>query len=218
MIASSDFSSKEKENLITADHALELSSRDNVVVFVLDWFDQQIMDEILSRDPEFDKELSDFTCYHNTSSCYAFTGQSVPYMLTNVEWKEGMSDEQYAEYAYQNGTLLQDINAQGYSIGVYTENYLVTGPAKELLINYSGRVEVKLQYAKTIYMMSKTSKYKMAPFMVKEKFNYTTPDLWGIAQITNHAWLQNDDIAFHERMVYLLLKMTIMMVHSGFII
>lgn len=198
MIVSFDFPDREKEVLITKDHALELNSRNNVIVFVLDWFDQQIMDELRSEDPEIDTNLADFSCYHNTSSCYAFTGQSVPYMLTHIEWENGMSDEEYAEYAYQNGTLLQDIKAQGYSIGVYTENYLVTKPAKELLINYSERVDIKLKYVKTIATMSRTSKYKMAPFIVKEKFNYTTSDIWQIAIINNNVWPQNDDIAFYE--------------------
>lgn len=198
MIVSTNLSSKEKEYLLTTNHALELSSKSNVIVFVLDWFDQQIMDEILRQSPEFDNDLIDFTCYHNTSSRYAFTGQSIPYMLTNVEWEDGMSsDWQYVKYAFENSRLLYDISKQDYSVGVYTGTGYVASPATDLLINYSDDIRIKLGYGQTIYMMSKTSKYKMAPFAVKEKFNYVTSDINEIIA-NNGVWTIGNDIVFHE--------------------
>lgn len=198
MVFSADFHSKGDEFLITASHALELDDENNVVVFILDWFDRQIMDQILEKDPEFERELADFTCYVNASSRYAFTGQSIPYMLTNVEWEKGMSDKQYAEYAYQNGSLLGDIYSRGgYSIGVYTGSQYVAAPAKELLINYSKDVKIRLRHEQTMYTMSKASKYKMAPFVIKRAFNYATSDIGDI--ISNSGiWKTNDDILFHE--------------------
>ena len=198
MIISTDLPSKEERFLLTTNHALELSSKNNVIVFVLDWFDQQIMDEILSQSPEFDRDLVDFTCYHNTSSCYAFTGQSIPYMLTSVEWEDDMSNDwQYIKYAFEHGKLLYDISERGYSVGVYTETQYVAKPITELMINYSDDITIKLGYVKTIYTMSKTSKYKMAPFVAKKEFNYSTSDINEI--ITNNGvWTAGNDIVFHE--------------------
>lgn len=199
VIVSTDLSSK-KEALMTTNHALEISSKNNVIVFVLDSFEQQLMDAILEQNPDFDSDLADFTCYHNTSSRYAFTHQSIPYLLTHVEWKKGMSDEQYIPYAYENGRLLYDISQQGYSVGVYTEMQYVAKPAVDLMINYTDDVRIKLGYAKTIDMMTRTSRYKMAPFAAKEKYCYETGEIGDIV-VNDGIWSANNDIVFYG-MVY----------------
>lgn len=197
MVISVDFPSGEEKFVLTTDHALELNSKKNVVVFVLDWFDRQVMDEILEKDPGFDKDLKDFICYRNASSCYAFTAQSVPYMLTHVGWKDAMNEEQYIEYAYENGSLLTDIVEQGYSVGVYTDAGYVAKPATELLVNYSDDIRIRLGYIRTVSVMSRTSKYKMAPFAAKKAFHYMTSDINEIV-VDSGIWNTNNDVVFYE--------------------
>ena len=66
--------------IVSTKGALELNSKNNVLVFVLDWYDEQILLKILKTDSEFLEPLDGFTHYSNATSLYAFTDMSLPYL------------------------------------------------------------------------------------------------------------------------------------------
>ena len=199
MIAAKEFPEEENEFVLTTNHMLELDEENNVVVFVLDWFDRQIMDDILKESPDFTKPLKDFTDYTNTTSCYAYTELSIPYLLTGVAWEYGMEADDYCEYAYENSHLLDDIQDQEYSIGVYTGALYMGNTAKCKLINYSDDITQELGYKKAFYAMNNTSKYKMMPFAVKHFYFYTTDDIAEIV-VNSGEYSITNDIIFHNEL------------------
>lgn len=197
VIITTEFPDEENEFMLTTNSMLELDKENNVVVFVLDWFDRQIMDEILEQTPDFTKNLSDFTDYTNATSCYAFTAMAVPYLLTGVEWEYKMDSADYCQYAYDNSTMLDEIEAQNYSIGLYTASSCVGDAAKQKLVNYSDEVEKRLGYKKAFYVMNNSSKYKMAPFAAKQIYFYTTEDIAEIV-VSSGKYTINNDVVFHN--------------------
>lgn len=197
MIITTEFPEEENEFVLTTNSMLELDEENNVIVFVLDWFDRQIMNDILAESPDFTKNLKDFTDYTNTTSCYAYTSLSVPYLLTGVEWEYGMEAAEYCEYAYDNGKLLDEIQDRNYSIGVYTGSIYVGDTAKQKLLNYSNEIIKQLGFKKAFYVMNNTSKYKMAPFAVKQLYFYTTDDIAEIV-VNSGEYTINNDIVFHD--------------------
>ncbi|MCD8039735.1 MAG: sulfatase-like hydrolase/transferase [Lachnospiraceae bacterium] len=199
MIASAKFPDEENEFVLTTNHMLELDDENNVVVFVLDWFDRQIMDDIEEENPDFTEALKDFTEYTDTTSRYAFTALSVPYLLTGVEWEYGMEADEYCEYAYGNGNFLSDIEGQNYSLGVYTGSRHVGDAVKEKLINYSNEITREIGIKKAFYVMSDTSKYKMAPFAAKQMYFYTTDDIAEIV-VNSGEYTANNDIVFYNEL------------------
>ncbi len=199
MIATKEFPDEENEFVLTTNHMLELDAENNVVIFVLDWFDRQIMDDILTENPDFTKSLKDFTDYTNTTSCYAYTELSIPYLLTGVEWEYGMEADDYCEYAYENSRLLDDIQAQNYSIGVYTGSLYMGSTAKRKLLNYSDDIVKELGYKKAFYVMNNTSKYKMMPFAAKKFYFYTTDDIAKIV-VNSGEYSITNDIIFHDEL------------------
>lgn len=199
MIIAKEFPNEENEFVLTTNSMLELDEENNVVVFILDWFDRQIMDDILEENPDFTKNLKDFTDYANATSCYAYTALSVPYLLTGVEWEYGMEEAEYCKYAYENSSFLSDIENVNYSIGIYTGSVYVGAPVKEKLLNYSNEVTKTLGYKKAFYVMSDTSKYKMAPFAAKQFYFYTTDDIAGI-MVNSGEYSANNDIIFHDEL------------------
>ena len=198
IIATTQFPKEENRFVLTTTGMLELDQENNVVVFVLDWFDQQIMDDILEQDPQFTQELKDFTNYTNTTSCYAYTSLSIPYLLTGVEWEYGMDAKTYRDYAYESSRLLQDIQNENYSIGIYTGGEYVGDSVKELLLNYSNVFTQKLGYKKAFDVMNNTSKYKMAPFALKQFYFYTTDDIEDIVTNSGEYSIDNDIIFYNE--------------------
>lgn len=198
MLVTAEFPEEENKFVLTTTGMLELDKKNNVVVFVLDWFDRQIMDDILKQDPEFANKLQDFTDYTNTTSCYAYTSLSIPYLLTGVEWEYGMDANTYCDYAFDNGRLLHDIREENYSIGLYTGGEYVGDSVKEMILNYSNEFSQRIGYQKAFDVMSKTSKYKMAPFAVKQHYFYTTDDIENIVANSGEYSIDNDIIFYDE--------------------
>lgn len=199
MIITTRFPDEENEFVLTTNHMLELDADNNVVVFVLDYFDRQIMDDILEQDPKFVKELKDFTDYTDTTSCYAYTALSIPYLLTGVAWEYGMQAADYCEYAYENSSFLSDIENQNYSMGIYTGSAYIGNFVKNRLLNYSNDITKTLGYKKAFYVMNSTSKYKMAPFAAKQFYFYTTDDIAEIV-VNDGEYSINNDIIFHNEL------------------
>lgn len=197
IIATTKFPDEETEFVLTSDKMLELDEENNVIVFVLDWFDRQIMNDIEEQSPDFTQKLKDFTDYTNTTSCYPFTSLSIPYLLTGIEWEYGMEAAEYCEYAYQNSHLLDDMEHQDYSIGIYTDSVYIGDCAKHKLLNYSDEIIKKLSFKKAFYVMNDTSKYKMAPFAAKQFYFYTTDDIDEIVA-NDGEYSINNDIIFHN--------------------
>ena len=177
---------KDSEYALTTDGILELDNENNVVVFVLDWYDEQIMEKVYADDSSFLQPLNDFTWYQNATSCYAFTGMSIPYLLTGTKWKYDMLEEDYCKYAYDNSDFLQQLKDAGYSIGIYTEPAEISSDLKDIAINYKNVQERKCKISDTFSMMTKCSKYKMAPFIMKSKYWYASSDISGL--------IVNDDV------------------------
>lgn len=196
MVVQTDF--YKDENLqLTMDGLLELDDKNNIVVFVLDWYDEQILDELLEDNNDFLSPLKDFTHYKNATSCYAFTQMSIPYLLSGLKWENDMQEGDYRQYAYRNGTFLHHIHNCGYSIGLYTDMYDYS--LKDLIINIKDTSTVKMNKYSTIQLMSKCAKYKLMPFVMKPYFWYSTSEVARLIKDDN-VYNANDDVPFYNKL------------------
>lgn len=178
---------------LTWNGLCELSPNDNVVVFVLDWFDGQFMEKILSEEEEFLDPLEDFTYYTNTTSMYAYTGMSVPYLLSGTEWKYNMTDDEYAEYAFQDSNLLSDIVDAGVDARVFTDSKHL-GYSIRNRLNNGEKIYPHVDIFNTLCIMTNCARYQMAPFVYKHCFYYTDNDLQQMVEDNSRTfYLPNDD-------------------------
>ena len=88
-----------------------MAAENNVLVFVLDNFDSEWFEAIYHEDGSILEPLADFTYYRNGTSQFAHTNPGIPYMLTGAAWDDGTED--YFQSAYQDGSYLEAIAAQG---------------------------------------------------------------------------------------------------------
>ncbi|MCR4754413.1 MAG: sulfatase-like hydrolase/transferase [Lachnospiraceae bacterium] len=174
---------------LTDEGIFELGDEDNIVIFILDWYDEQILDAIVEEDPEFLKPLDGFTWYRNQTSRYAFTHMSVPYLLTGIRWQEGMTEYEYTNTAFRQGTFLKDLNDLGYNIGLYTEHAVVRDDAG-IVTNFE-RTRGYCDIYRTIKVMSKCSRYGMMPFCLKRYYYYTAEEISEMLRYKNEYYLYN---------------------------
>lgn len=182
--------------ILSTNGALELHPDNNVLVFVLDWYDEQILEKVLAEDSDFLAPLDGFTYYPNATSLYAFTEMSIPYLLTGTEWQYGMVEEEYIEYAYNSSHMLDDILDAGYSIDLYTDQSYVSYSITNKLSNYTP-YNLYCDTWDTVNLMLKCSKYQMAPFACKNKFWYTTSEITALTYDNGFIqWITDNDLPF----------------------
>lgn len=198
LIVSTDMSMQKASEALTTDNALEVSKGENVIVFVLDRFDGETMDEILESDKEFLEPMKDFTYYENATCQFARTSMAIPYLLTGTEYEPGMVEDEYLTYAYQKSRVVQEVVENGYRVGLYTDISLIDDKIKEYLSNYSNNIERKCNVIGTISIMAKCSKYKMMPFLIKNKYFYYTHDIMENMVSSEGIWNVDNDIPFYE--------------------
>lgn len=171
-------------DILKMDGMFELSSNENTIVFVLDWYDEQILEEIVENDSSFLDPLDGFVWYKNQTSRYAYTSLSVPYLLTGVKWDREANDGEYVKSAFEQSSFFEDIAKQDYRIDIYTDPQYLSN-TKKLINNYSVS-RGKCKIAKTIEVMLKCSRYQMAPFLFKDRFFYSSSK---ISELTLNGYI-----------------------------
>lgn len=167
-----------QEGVITTDNILDVSAKNNVIVFVLDWFDTQIVDEIVKDNPAFLEPLQDFTYYDNCTSQYAFTYMAIPYLLSGTDCFDGMTEKEYTRYAFENSTFLDRIHDSGYDIGIYTDGTCLSPKAQGLSDNWLPIVNAqRVKYVDLAKVIYKIGRYKSSPYCVKDEYAYSRKEL-----------------------------------------
>ena len=193
-----DIKTFEDEFFMTTEARFELDSKHNVLVFVLDSFDGQMLDRLIADQTDILEPLKDFTWYKNTSSLYAFTGMSVPYLLTDVEWQYNMEDTQYRDYAFQNDKLLKDIVDKNYDIGVYTGERFISNDIKDVVRNYSDVTVEGWNYYGIFTQMFDCSRYKSYPFALKNIYWYADGTIVKTMRDTGIHIVTDDEPFYYE--------------------
>lgn len=104
---------------LTNANMFELSSKDNVVVFVLDRFDARYYDQLLEFDSEFFKDFDGFTYYNDNISKFPRTYPAITTMLTGVDNDFSTTREDYYTRAYRESSFLRDMKNNNYKINLY---------------------------------------------------------------------------------------------------
>lgn len=195
-------SEKKKQNqyyTLTTDSMLELGTEENTIVFVLDWYDNQILNWVLEADENFLQPLQDFTWYQDVTSKYAFTEMSIPYLLTGIDWTVEEEADKYRERIFSdNENVLSQIYDAGYEVGIYTSPKYVSTTVKDQVVNYSKEIEYSCNFTDVIEVTNKSTRYKNAPFLLKSLFWYSTNDIdkltvsQNVFDTTNDVWFYQD--------------------------
>ncbi len=120
---------------LTTSNMFEVSTKDNIIVLVLDRFDDRYFQELKNSGSPYLDLLDGFTYYADNISTYPRTYPAVTSMLTGVE-NDFSSRTGYFTKAYSSSTFLKDIDENGYKINLYIPTYYTYDNAKV----FSGRV------------------------------------------------------------------------------
>lgn len=164
LTAENVFIKKEIYN-VTTENIDKVSKDKNFFIFLVDAVDSRTFNKVL-KESKYKNTFEDFTYYPDTLSGYAFTRDSIPFILTG-EWNENKDDFiKYYNNAMDNSVLLNTLKEKEYNLNIYEED-IKWNNAKKI----SNIKEVKGQGIKTFTMFKQEIKYilfKYLPYNLKK--------------------------------------------------
>lgn len=200
LLMTTTFTEITDEGYLSDSTIYEVSKSDNVIVFLLDRFDNFYADNLFKDKPELKENLSGFTYYHNFTGSYTRTFPSVNYLLTGVYYDYSVPNSEYVKKAWSESTFLSDIKQAGYTTKIYTEAQYAYFDIENLVgkVDNVGEAKRTVDYKKMIKSMLNLSAYRYAPEALKSSFWFYTGDLADIATLedTSDSIFKTDDLAF----------------------
>lgn len=175
-IVTSPNTAAKHEYALTTENFCSINQNDNIIVFVLDKFDGRIIDEIKEKDEAFLDPLMDFVYFPNATSEHCPTENSIPFLLTGTKWESDRTDR-YTTYAYDESALLNRLYDNNYELDIYTDNIYVDESMVDKIPNYHSDIRKNCNAYDLFSMMNIWSRYRFAPFIVKNYYFYYTYEL-----------------------------------------
>lgn len=189
---------EQQKPYVTKGALLSVSPRNNVVVFVLDTYDTAILEDIRSEDPNALADFDDFTYFPNSVGTMIPTTNAIPNLLTGIKPAPGQDIAEYRATKYEKGTFLDDVYANDFSIGLYTDSLMMdfNNPADnaitEKTVNVHPVSQAPIDVWRTFVAMEQCALYRECPWLLKPVFWYYTSDI-NNRMIANSASLEFDD-------------------------
>lgn len=170
LLATNNFGVNDTAGYLSDEGINTVSSKENVIVFVLDTFDQEYFRNIYANDPDFLSPLDGFTYFDNATGMYPTTKGALPYILTGQIYENEQPYSSYIEEAYHKTDYYETLISAGYDIGIYTAATYMPSYANDYFINYVNedlRVSSYQGLAKTLYNFVC---FRYFPHILKECF------------------------------------------------
>ncbi len=182
--ASLDAHADQRQVIATREGLYSVSSKKNVVVFVLDTTDTAFVQKLYDEHPETFAALTGFTWYRNSVGSMIPTRYGVPSLLFGSRPQPGQNFNDFVYDWAQSDQYLKDIQNAGYQAGLYTDqlNYShYRDTAQKYSINYHaprGRgSDNQLDIFGALRILYKTALCRDMPWVFKPRFWYYTEDL-----------------------------------------
>ena len=181
--ASMDAHAEHQQVVATREGLYNVSSKKNVVVFVLDTTDTAFVQKLYDEHPETFAPLTGFTWYRNSVDSMIPTRYGIPSLVFENRIQPEQSASDFIQNWSNNSHYLNNVNQLGYSVGLYTDNFnwAYTDYMYNRTINYHeprGRgVENQLDVLGALRILYKTAFCRDMPWVFKPRFWYYTEDL-----------------------------------------
>ncbi len=192
------------EVVTTEEGLFTVNPQDNVIVFVLDTFDDAYLKRILKTDPQLLDEFTGFTSYENCTGAMIPTRFAIPFLLTGEMPQEGEAFSQYKAERYERSEFLDQIADAGYSLGIYTDSLTIgelpqaeQRAITDKTLNMHDLPNSVIDYGGALYSLYQMGLYREAPWALKWAFWYYTDEI-------NNRMAHFDPQAAPEETIYLI--------------
>ena len=159
----------------------EAARDENVIVFVLDTYDVDFLEQALEKEPNLLEPLQDFIYFPDNVSQFSRTFPSIPYMLTEEMhfYDEPLGD--YVDKAFEKCEFWGNLRESDYSYYIYEEEENIIGSAvsegAKNFVREGCVVDENISFSGCIQAMAKIGAYRLFPYAYKEYYTYTADDI-----------------------------------------
>lgn len=203
ILPSAKWAANEPYYAINSDKKYELAANDNVVVFVLDTFSADVMDEVINEFPEVSAAFSDFTLFRNHSTNYCSTFPSMTKLLTGRDMDFSRDYREYFDEAWEDdntAAFYDTLRENGYRSFLFSEPTLLANSAGQLATYYDNIVENRRDINRGALLndMLQLSAFRYAPHGLKPTF--WQPD-GAFADVLPTASGYSDNYTFYDELL-----------------
>lgn len=169
------------ENYLSMEGMGEVASEENVIVFVLDTYDVDFLEQVLEIQPDFLEPLKGFIFFPDNVSQFSRTFPSIPYMLTEQTYfyEEPITD--YVDRAFSECMFWEGLRQEGFRYYLFEEAEDVIGDkVRKEAANFVTKGEVfaeEYSFLGCVETAVRIGSYRLTPYFVKDRFVYTSGDI-----------------------------------------
>lgn len=202
---------EDEEYYLSAENLYSIGEGENIIILLLDAFDEEYIEEIFDENPdEYKTIFQDFTHYTNMAAGGSPTNSAMPIIITGEHYPGKISYKEYVSNSFNSDHLYTTLKEKGYTVNFYTEDAFVPSNAGEYVANlvHSGYMINSFYGLTAAY--AKLTMYKYAPHLLKRYFWFYSSefDLYRQADEGDYAVYREDDLAFYQRLCEGKLKLT----------
>lgn len=131
-----NYGSYQQDYSITERNKYDFSKDKNVIVFMLDAFQQDLLLELFDQNPEFEQALNGFTLYENNAAVFAKTLPSIPLFLTGKRYHKEQPISEFFAASYDD-SLVSDLQKSGWDVGLYPQTTVFPGILESIKLSPS---------------------------------------------------------------------------------
>jgi hypothetical protein len=183
---------------LTNENQFVLSNDQNVIVFIIDTFDNTVFQKVFEDEPSLIKQFKGFTYFKNTAGSYPTTKGVMPFLLTGQHYRNEMPYEEYLKESYNNTSFYRELKNQNFDIRLYTLPLFLSKDQGNLISNEAyGTIKVK-SYTDLEKLMYKFTFFRYMPHYLKKYFWLYTDEFNTIDKSINEKEYYGSNIRFYE--------------------
>lgn len=188
---------------LSTEKMFELSSKNNIVVFVLDSFDTELFQKLLNKYPKLAEPLNGFTYFPDAVGSYPTTKGALPQILTGVWYENRESFAEYIERAWRDNPFWGFLKKHGFDNRIFTYPNFVCHSSQaidNLVTNY---LEISSVFG-LLTNFYKLSAFRFMPHIYKKAFIFYAENFNIYAKPAGNASVSEykfDDVNFYKQMI-----------------
>jgi len=196
---------------ITDKNLYTVSKNENVIVLILDMFDNEYMREIITETPEVKDTFKDFTFFDNATGSYSSTCYAISAIVTGqVIGNEESSLKENVDKAYENTNMYRELSQQGYVFDMYTSYSMTPQEVLDMSENYlkvKSTISNEFSFIKRMYRLVVC---RFAPDFLKQDYWLTGNEFKELEVLKsgNSNIFNEDNLLFYQGVQHNGLKLT----------
>lgn len=177
---------------LSGDKQYQIAQNHNVIVFVIDTFGSQQIDEIKKVYPDALNGFEDFTLYTNADCTFYCTFPSMTHLFTGSPLDFDTSDtNDWLKESWESDrciSFFDELHKKGYQCNLYAEDI---GYVYGNILNLAGKwdnvqpAQKVVNTAKTVKLLLKISAYRFVPYILKPQLEVLTMDFSDVVSYEN---------------------------------